>query len=243
MDPRASIGGDSDSYLEYMLKYSKYLQASESKVAKRWRVKFNNLFTGLNTHANFGKYWLDVHKDTGKIIYPYCYALSAFWPSVLTLAEQVDSAVDNFSGIMSLWQMYGGIPEIQNIGQSGANPLEGFQQYLLRPEVAESAFYLYQETKDVRYKYAGYLMLEAIENTMKTSCGYTILESVVTKEQGDKMPSYFLAETLKYLYLLFDEDHPILEGGRVFEKFVFSTEGQVFAVPQPQFSFVVHEEL
>jgi mannosidase alpha-like ER degradation enhancer 2 len=37
----------------------------------------------------------------------------------------------------------------------------------------------------------------------RTDAGYTILESVVTKAQGDKMPSYFLAETLKYLYLIF----------------------------------------
>jgi mannosidase alpha-like ER degradation enhancer 2 len=28
----------------------------------------------------------------------------------------------------------------------------------------------------------------------------------VTKEKGDLMPSYFLAETLKYLYLLFAPD-------------------------------------
>jgi mannosyl-oligosaccharide alpha-1,2-mannosidase len=37
----------------------------------------------------------------------------------------------------------------------------------------------------------------------------------------DKLESFFLAETLKYLYLLFQEG----EGLIPFEKFVFNTEG------------------
>ena len=45
-----------------------------------------------------------------------------------------------------------------------------------------------------------------------------MLKSVVTKEKGDLMPSYFLAETLKYLYLLFAEEPVDLD------KVVFNTE-------------------
>lgn len=60
---------------------------------------------------------------------------------------------------MSIWETYGGIPEVQNVAQSEANPLQGFEQYFLRPEAAESAFYLYQATKDPKYKYAGYLLV------------------------------------------------------------------------------------
>jgi hypothetical protein len=37
----------------------------------------------------------------------------------------------------------------------------------------------------------------------KVENGYTALEDVTTKKQSDAMKSYFLAETLKYLYLLF----------------------------------------
>jgi mannosidase alpha-like ER degradation enhancer 2 len=33
--------------------------------------------------------------------------------------------------------------------------------------------------------------------------GYASLRSVVTREQDDRMESFFLAETLKYAYLLF----------------------------------------
>ena len=43
----------------------------------------------------------------------------------------------------------------------------------------------------------------------RTDAGYTILRDVTTREQGDLMPSYFLAETLKYLYLLFASDETL----------------------------------
>lgn len=56
------------------------------------------------------------------------------------------------------------------------------------------------------------------------------------------MPSYFLSETLKYLYLLFEESHPLLQDN-LFDKFIFSTEGQVFPIPQNPFQFHIHEEL
>ena len=43
----------------------------------------------------------------------------------------------------------------------------------------------------------------------RTDSGYTILKSVVTKEKGDLQHSFFLAETLKYLYLLFSPDRDL----------------------------------
>ena len=52
------------------------------------------------------------------------------------------------------------------------------------------------------------------------SSGYTVLTSVVTKEKGDLMPSYFLAETLKYLYLLFAPEETL-----DLRSVVFNTEG------------------
>ena len=42
------------------------------------------------------------------------------------------------------------------------------------------------------------------------------------------MPSFFLSETLKYLYLLFEDDDHWLHSDP--QKWVFSTEGHLFAV-------------
>jgi mannosidase alpha-like ER degradation enhancer 2 len=64
----------------------------------------------------------------------------------------------------------------------------------------------------------GRTFFDGIRRHCRTDAGDTVLVSVVTKEKGDLMPSYFLAETLKYLYLLFSED-PV-----DFDKVVFNTE-------------------
>jgi hypothetical protein len=91
-------------------------------------------------------------------------------------------------------------------------------EYPLRPEIVESAFYLHRFTKDPRYLEMGRTFFEAIRARCRTEAGYTVLKSVVTGEKGDLMPSYFLAETLKYFYLLFSEE-PV-----DFDKVVFNTE-------------------
>jgi mannosidase alpha-like ER degradation enhancer 2 len=90
--------------------------------------------------------------------------------------------------------------------------------YALRPEIIESAYYLYHYTHESRYQEMGRSFFEGIRKYCRTDSGYTVLKSVVTKEKGDLMPSYFLAETLKYLYLLFEPK------ALNFDEVVFNTE-------------------
>ncbi len=90
--------------------------------------------------------------------------------------------------------------------------------YQLRPEIIESAYYLYHFTGDPKYLESGKMYFEDLVRYCRTDSGYTTLKSVATKEKGDLMPSYFLAETLKYLYLLFAPE------ALDFDKIVFSTE-------------------
>ena len=91
--------------------------------------------------------------------------------------------------------------------------------YPLRPEIIESAYYLWRATKDPRYREMGRVFFDALVAHCRTDAGYTTLKSVVTMEKGDLMPSYFLSETLKYLYLLFAPDAAL-----DFQHVVFNTE-------------------
>ena len=50
----------------------------------------------------------------------------------------------------------------------------------------------------------GRVILADLVTWDRTPAGYASLKSVVSKEMRDAMPSYALAETFKYLYLLFD---------------------------------------
>ena len=84
----------------------------------------------------------------------------------------------------------------------------GAPHYLLRPETVESFFILYQLTGDPVYREWGWEVFQAIERYCKTTAGYGSLRDVqnTDAEPQNKMESFFLAETLKYLYLLFDAD-------------------------------------
>jgi Glycosyl hydrolase family 47 len=56
-------------------------------------------------------------------------------------------------------------------------------------------------------------------------CGFTTITNVLTKEYQDHMESFFLAETLKYLYLSFDPLNSIHN-----ETVVFTTEAHPLKV-------------
>merc|ERR1712087_1072818 len=95
--------------------------------------------------------------------------------------------------------------------------------YLLRPETVESLFYLYRITGDKIYQDQGWAIFNALERVTKVSSGgYTSLNSVLQANPAkrDKMESFFTAETVKYLFLLFDDKLEQLPLG----SFVFNTE-------------------
>ena len=101
-------------------------------------------------------------------------------------------------------------------------PGRGAPHYLLRPETVESFFVLYHLTGDPVYQEWGWEVYQALERYCKTTGGFGQLKNVQDTTHGpdDKMESFFLAETMKYLYLLFDPDTEI----DLLHKHVFNTE-------------------
>lgn len=99
--------------------------------------------------------------------------------------------------------------------------------YILRPEVIESYFVMWRITKDPKYRQWGWEAAEAINKHCKVAGGYSGIKNVYeTKPQYDDVQqSFMLAETLKYLYLLFSEDDLIS-----LDEWVFNTEAHPFPV-------------
>ncbi|EXJ96387.1 mannosyl-oligosaccharide alpha-1,2-mannosidase [Capronia coronata CBS 617.96] len=106
---------------------------------------------------------------------------------------------------------------------------------LQRPETVESLFYMYRITRDQKYRQWGWEMFEAFREHTKvvdevtgTIYAYTSLDTVMenpvkARKKRDNMESFWLAETLKYFYLLFsDDDFFPLDG------VVFNTEAHPF---------------
>ncbi|EFC44092.1 predicted protein [Naegleria gruberi] len=92
--------------------------------------------------------------------------------------------------------------------------------YILRPEAIESIFILYRLTGDKMYKEWGWNIFQSIEKHCKTPIAYAGLKNVLIVDgvRDNAMESFFLSETLKYLYLLFTDDQIPLD------KYVFTTE-------------------
>ena len=140
--------------------------------------------------------------------------------------------------------------------------------WLLRPELLESAMHLRQAAKGRDDKAAdswltaGEAALEALERVSyvnqrhqgkdmkkqakeplgnpKMGCGFAAVNDVSTLELEDAMPSYFLAETLKYVFLLFDDENwshgkrdsesSSSDDDREVPPFVWTTEGHVLPI-------------
>jgi len=95
-----------------------------------------------------------------------------------------------------------------------------------RPETVESLFYLYRVTGDPVYREWGWNIFNAFEKHTKLAEGYASISDVLIPKYINKMETFYLAETLKYLYLLFSDDDSVLPLG----DYVFNTEAHPLPV-------------
>ncbi|KAJ5183972.1 Glycoside hydrolase family 47 [Penicillium capsulatum] len=100
--------------------------------------------------------------------------------------------------------------------------------YKLRPEALESVFIMYRITGDRSLQDTAWRMFQSIDKATRTKYGNSEIFDVRHRvsQKKDKMESFWLAETLKYLYLIFSEpDHISLD------EYVLSTEAHPFKRP------------
>jgi mannosidase alpha-like ER degradation enhancer 2 len=201
---RAShVGGGIDSYYEYLLKCS--ILFGDRDCAKMWKESRRALDKYLADEAPSGLWYGQVDMLTGKRTAAEYGALHAFLPAVLALDGDLRRARRLQDSGAKMWNLHGIEPEVINYRtMQVVSP-----GYPLRPEIIESAYYLRRLTQDPRYLEMGKTFFDGIVKHCRTDAGYTTLTNVVSKEKGDLMPSYFLTETLKYLYLLFAPDETL----------------------------------
>lgn len=99
--------------------------------------------------------------------------------------------------------------------------------YILRPEVVEAWFVLYRITGNPMYREWCWAMVQALEKYCATPFGYSGIQNVYNKntEKDDVQQSFFLSETLKYLYLTFTDPSVIS-----LDEYVFNTEAHPFPI-------------
>ena len=97
-----------------------------------------------------------------------------------------------------------------------------------RPETVESLFVMYRLTKDPKYRKWGWKIFKAFESNMRVDGGYASVRDVnrTPCPRANKMESFFLAETLKYLFLLFGDNDSIVS----LNEWVFNTEAHLLPI-------------
>ena len=199
-DPSSHIGGAIDSYYEYLLKCERLFGDRQCGEMYRASIQAVNRFVADETP---GALWYGrVDMRTGDRTGTTFGSLHAFLPGVLAMGGDVERARRLQDSAFRMWTLHGIEPEALDY-RTMTVTRAGYQ---LRPEIMESAYILSHYTKDPKYLEMGRTMFRGLQQYCRTDAGYTVLRSVVTKEKGDLQHSFLLAETLKYLYLLFAPD-------------------------------------
>jgi ER degradation enhancer, mannosidase alpha-like 2 len=196
-DPSSSIGGGVDSYYEYLLKG--WLLFSDKDCEKMWKASVEALNKYLADEAPTGFWYGQVDMSSGKRIGTLFGALDAFFPGELALSGDIDHAKKLEESSFKMWTAFGIEPEEINYSTFKI----AYDGYALRPEIIESAYYLHHFTQDPRYLDMGRTFYDSLVQYCRTDVAYSALSKVESKTKTDDMESFFLAETLKYLYLLF----------------------------------------
>ncbi|EGC39812.1 hypothetical protein DICPUDRAFT_91147 [Dictyostelium purpureum] len=223
----SGIGTGIDSFYEYLYKAAIFFDDEE------YMDLFFKNYQLINKYIKKDPWYVDVSIDRGAIVWPIYNSLQSFWPGVQSMYGDYESAFSTIKSFHIVWRRYGFIPE-------GYNLLSGNVQlnqkgYPLRPELAESLYHMYQTTKDPIFVRMGKDLVWTLNNLTTTKCGHANVLDVETHQLDDRMESFFLSETCKYLFLLFNTEDNFNNNFNNsnpnpidMESIIFNTEGHIF---------------
>ncbi|KAF5286726.1 hypothetical protein FQR65_LT12459 [Abscondita terminalis] len=210
----SGVGAGIDSYYEYCLKA--YILLGDDMYLNR----FNRHYSAIMKYISQGPMLLDVHMHKPHTnSRNYMDALLAFWPGLQVLKGDLKPAMETHEMLYQVMQRHKFIPEAFTTDFQvhwGNHPL--------RPEFLESTYFLHAATNDPYYLEVGKNVLKSLQKYARVPCGYAAVNDVHTGKQEDRMDSFVLAETFKYLYLLFADQEDVIIN---LDEFVFTTEGHL----------------
>lgn len=207
------VSGGIDSYYEYLIKGARLFH--NQKMMDMWQTSLKAINKYLRDSTSTGLWYGHVNMFTGKRISTHFGALDAYFPAVLALGGDLKDAKALEASCYKMWHTFGIEPEVIDY----SNMTAVVKDYVLRPENLESAYYLYHYTHNPVYLERAKDMFDSIVKYCRTPAGFASLKNVETKEKMDDMESFFLAETLKYPYLIFAPDSTL-----DFDHVIFNTE-------------------
>uniref|UniRef100_A0A3P8SAN4 alpha-1,2-Mannosidase n=1 Tax=Amphiprion percula TaxID=161767 RepID=A0A3P8SAN4_AMPPE len=210
----SGVGAGIDSYYEYLLKA--YILLGDDLFLQRFNIHYASIMKYISQPPLL----LDVHIH--KPLLPartWMDSLLAFFPGLQVLKGDIRPAIETHEMLYQVTKKHNFLPEAFT-----TDFRVHWAQHPLRPEFAESTYFLYKATGDPYYLEAGRTILDNLNRFARVPCGFAAMKDVRTGSHEDRMDSFFLAEMFKYLFLLFAEadDLPF-----DVEDYVFTTEAHL----------------
>ncbi|KAJ8794816.1 hypothetical protein J1605_018809 [Eschrichtius robustus] len=210
----SGVGAGIDSYYEYLLKA--YVLLGDDSFLER----FNTHYDAIMRYISQPPLLLDVHIHKPMLnARTWMDALLAFFPGLQVLKGDIRPAIETHEMLYQVIKKHNFLPEAFT-----TDFRVHWAQHPLRPEFAESTYFLYKATGDPYYLEVGKTLIENLNKYARVPCGFAAMKDVRTGSHEDRMDSFFLAEMFKYLYLLFADKEDVIFD---IEDYIFTTEAHL----------------
>ncbi|XP_012969824.1 ER degradation-enhancing alpha-mannosidase-like protein 3 isoform X8 [Mesocricetus auratus] len=210
----SGVGAGIDSYYEYLLKA--YVLLGDDSFLER----FNTHYDAIMRYISQPPLLLDVHIHKPMLnARTWMDSLLAFFPGLQVLKGDIRPAIETHEMLYQVIKKHNFLPEAFT-----TDFRVHWAQHPLRPEFAESTYFLYKATGDPYYLEVGKTLIENLNKYARVPCGFAAMKDVRTGSHEDRMDSFFLAEMFKYLYLLFADKEDIIFD---IEDYIFTTEAHL----------------
>lgn len=213
----SGVGAGIDSYYEYLMKA--YILLGDNVFLER----FNIHYSAIMKYISQPPLLLNVHMHNPTVsVRSWMDSLLAFFPGLQVLRGDLKPAIETHEMLYQVTKQHKFLPEAFT-----TEFRVHWGQHLLRPEFAESTYYLYKATGDPYYLRVGQSIVEKLNAYARVPCGFAAVQDVRTGTHEDRMDSFFLAEMFKYLYLLFSEKSQLPID---VDDYIFTTEAHLLPV-------------
>lgn len=213
----SGVGAGIDSYYEYLMKA--YILLGD----KVYLERFNTHYSAIMKYISQPPLLLNVHMHNPTVhVRSWMDSLLAFFPGLQVLRGDLKPAIETHEMLYQVTKQHKFLPEAFT-----TEFRVHWGQHPLRPEFAESTYFLYKATGDPYYLKVGQSIVEKLNAHTRVPCGFAAVQDVRTGSHEDRMDSFFLAEMFKYLYLLFSEKSQLPID---IDDYVFTTEAHLLPV-------------
>ncbi|XP_036384113.1 ER degradation-enhancing alpha-mannosidase-like protein 3 [Megalops cyprinoides] len=213
----SGVGAGIDSYYEYLMKA--YILLGDSVYLER----FNTHYSAIMKYISQPPLLLSVHMHNPTVsVRSWMDSLLAFFPGLQVLRGDLKPAIETHEMLYQVTKQHKFLPEAFT-----TEFRVHWGQHPLRPEFAESTYFLYKATGDPYYLKVGQSIVEKLNEHARVPCGFAAVQDVRTGTHEDRMDSFFLAEMFKYLYLLFSEKSHLPFD---IDDYIFTTEAHLLPV-------------